>query len=138
MSDHPECDKMLAVSEDSQKIGEFLEWLGSQGLHVCSLVTKRPCEYRGRRYACSGGRLYYGEDVSSLGHLLVDESEYESEAIRRCDACRGSGMVDLIQPHFSPVSGTINTLLAKYYGIDMDKVERERRAILEDLRALNA
>ena len=27
----PECDKMLAVKEDSQSIGFFLEWLNSKG-----------------------------------------------------------------------------------------------------------
>lgn len=31
----PECDKMLAIHEDSQKIGEFIEWLGEQGMEIC-------------------------------------------------------------------------------------------------------
>lgn len=33
----PECDKMLAVSGTSQKIGEFLEWLGQHGYEICTL-----------------------------------------------------------------------------------------------------
>jgi hypothetical protein len=28
----PECDKMLAVRDKSQVIGEFLDWLGEQGI----------------------------------------------------------------------------------------------------------
>lgn len=31
----PELDKMLAVKEKSQSIGEFLEWLGEQSLLIC-------------------------------------------------------------------------------------------------------
>lgn len=32
MSEFPELDKMLEVQEQSQAIGEFLEWLQSQGI----------------------------------------------------------------------------------------------------------
>lgn len=30
----PECDKMLAVAEESHKLGEFLDWLNEQGIHL--------------------------------------------------------------------------------------------------------
>ncbi len=30
MSKYPECEKMSAVKDKSQAIGEFLEWLGSE------------------------------------------------------------------------------------------------------------
>ena len=31
MTSTPEIDKLLSVSDESQKIGEFLEWIGLQG-----------------------------------------------------------------------------------------------------------
>lgn len=32
---YPECEKMKAVHEQSQAIGQFLEWLEGQGMSVC-------------------------------------------------------------------------------------------------------
>ena len=32
----PELDKMLAVKAESQPIGEFLDWLGGEGIHLCT------------------------------------------------------------------------------------------------------
>lgn len=77
----PECEKLAAVSEDSNKIGNFIEWLrGTMGMDIAIWENERLVEadYRGD----------YG----------------------------------------------INRLLAQYYGIDLDKVEEERRALLEWLR----
>lgn len=34
MSDYPEHEKMHKVVDESQKIGEFLEWLGTQGWEI--------------------------------------------------------------------------------------------------------
>lgn len=33
----PMLDKMAGVKERSQVIGEFLDWLGTQGMHLCTL-----------------------------------------------------------------------------------------------------
>ena len=73
-----ECDKMLAVGDKSQPIGEFLEWLIGQGLIICKFSDN------------------HGEYI----------------------------------PHYEP----IERLLARFFGIDLDKVEAEKRKILEDLR----
>lgn len=35
ISDTPECDKIRSVHDKSQLIGEFLEWLRSQGIQLC-------------------------------------------------------------------------------------------------------
>lgn len=81
----PELDKMKAAKETSQKIGEFIEWLGENGYHIC--------------IECSGGGMPDG-----------DSSEYW------------------------PCNESIEKLLAKYYNIDLNKVEQEKRAILEEFR----
>ena len=33
--DTPELDKMLRVKDESQAIGEFIEWLGPKGMAIC-------------------------------------------------------------------------------------------------------
>jgi hypothetical protein len=82
MSKTPECDKMAKVRDQSQSIGEFLEWLSGKGIHL-------------------GKQFNYND---------VDYSE------------------------FLPYSYTTEELLAEFFEIDLNKVEEERRALLEELR----
>lgn len=80
----PECDKLLAVSADSQKIGAFLEWLEQEReLTICDLDYRREDRY---------------------------------------------------YPAYIP----INKLLAEYFKIDLNKVEQERSALLDGIRASHA
>ena len=76
----PECDKVLAVNQTSQKIGEFLEWLPTQGLYLCEIQLPELYEL----YACADRFIPY--------HLGIEK------------------------------------LLAKFFDIDLDKVEKEKRA----------
>ena len=80
--DAPECERMVAVAPESQKIGEFLDWLNEQGIHLASYVDD-------------------GVHVDEV--LMVHGERYES-------------------------------LLARYFEIDLEKVEQERRAILASLQ----
>lgn len=73
----PELDKMLAVKDQSQTIGEFLDWL-----------------------------------TEVKGYVLA---EYDEN--------------DRLYPKYS----SIETLLAEFFGIDLKKIEEERRAILKSL-----
>jgi hypothetical protein len=82
--DAPECDKLLAVKDKSQVIGEFLEWLTS------------------------------------------DETEYYI-----AERCRDTD--SLVPAHINTES-----LLARFFNIDLVKVEREKRAILANMRKINA
>jgi hypothetical protein len=87
-SQYPECDKLLAARGKIQTLGEFLEWLGAEGIFLAEVDT-RP------------GRWGHGG-----GHALISE--------------------------------TTEKLLARYFEIDLDKVEAEKRAMLDAQRALNA
>jgi len=78
-NEHPELDKMMAIKDKSQVLGEFLDWLDS-------------------------------------------ETEY-------CIATRCRDMDCLVRAHVS-----IEQLLADFFGIDLNKVEEEKRAILDGLR----
>ena len=79
-TEYPECKRMRAVSDESQSIGAFIEWLTEQGLEII-------------------------------------DPEKSAEA-------RFPVHIGL----------TIEQLLAKYFEIDLDLVETERRAMLETLR----
>ena len=80
----PETTRLLAVSSESQKIGEFLDWLNFElGVTLC---------------------------------VLDERSDHFQPA-------RGMGL-------FS----TTERLLARYYGIDLDRVKRERGRLLAWMR----
>ena len=72
-SKYPECDKIVAVHDQSQKLGEFLDWLREQGWELCE---------------------------------IWDDGWY-------------------------PIHKPAEQLLAEFFGIDLNKVEAERRALLE-------
>jgi hypothetical protein len=80
----PELDRQSqAIKDGAHKVGEFLDWLASQGLHLCEW-----------REGIGGGRWY-------------ERSNFQQ-------------------------------LIADFYSIDLAKIEAERQALLEHLRALNA
>ena len=74
----PECNKLSAVAEESQKIGKFLLWLGDNKIELCTF-----------------------ED----------------------------GFLD-----YYPIHSSFENLLAKYFNIDLQKVEQEKQALLDWLR----
>lgn len=79
---YPECDKLAAVSEESQKIGAFLDWLRNE-----------------------------------KGYVICEEN-------KDCD----SGQ------ELAPIFSNIESLLAEYFDINLNRVEKERREILANLR----
>jgi len=78
-----ECDKLLAVSKNSQIIGEFLDWLQNNDV----VLSK------------------------------WDVGKYEDTLY--------------------PIRQSIESLLAEYFEVDLNKVEKERRALLSGIRASN-
>ncbi len=87
----PELDKLSAVRDRSQAIGEFIDSLSTQGLFLCEAA---PDDY---------------------GLTTVDEFEEEHTTY----------IVTRIP---------IETILAGYFGIDLQKCEEERRALLASIR----
>lgn len=82
----PELDKIVEAAEDSQKIGEFLEWLSEQEI-ILAEWTGSDCEWCGESLMC------------------------------------------MVQ--------TREQLLANYCGIDLVKAEKERQALLDEVKAEN-
>ena len=82
----PECEKLASVSDKSNELGHFLDWMFTENDYVL-------CKW------------------------------YEDE---------GEDGQDYYRVHLS--NSLINDVLAKFFHIDLDKVEQERRALLEWLR----
>lgn len=80
MSDYPEHDKLTAIQEESQTIGEFLD--------TCGYAL---CEIKG----------------------------------------------GLTKDRFIPVRKPITDILAEYFCIDQQKIEAEKRAMLESMRDIS-
>lgn len=101
----PALDKLSACSSDSQRIGEFVEWLQSKRIHWFNEPHCKKC------------------NSSSIGLRGLFPDSRESFC-RSCD----SNDIGLRW-------GTMDAMLAEYFGVDLDAVERERRAMLDALRA---
>lgn len=126
VSNHPECDKMLAVHEDSQKLGEFLEWLSTVGLRLAEVEHYTSCHAESPR--SRGGEPLWR---CIAGRNIHTEGEWDDGP---CPECDGTGLIERADPLLVPVRATIETILASYFDIDLDKVEAERRQILQDIR----
>lgn len=87
--EYPEHDKLTKLNGANQHVGDFLEWLGEQGITLCT----------------------------------------------RYDGPRGEGAYhDELVPHHR----NREELIAAHFGIDRNKLEKEKRVMLEKLRNVNA
>jgi hypothetical protein len=93
---YPEHEKLHAITDKSQAIGEFVDWLDAEK----SIVLAR--------------RHEHGDDCRSEEGFLM---------------C-GYSTNDLI-----PAGVRIQTLLAEFFGIDEEKIEREKREMLAEIRS---
>jgi len=75
---YSEHERLHAVKEQSQRLGEFLDWLGENGYFVCEFAEN------------------YGE--------------------------------------YAPTSTRIEQILADYFDVDLDAIEREKREMIAELR----
>lgn len=81
---YPEHAKLAAISDESQVVGEFVDWMTTRGVVLAQYVK------------------------DDMGH-------------------------ERLSPNWIPLMN----LLAEFFDIDQNKIEREKRAMLEAQRALN-
>lgn len=136
---YPECEKMSAVRHQSQAIGEFLEWMrGGEGLVLAEYVTVldpdvRYCVELGKN---RGREVWKIRDLDPgmsdfVGGYWESQEEAEQEVVE-LEAerlARAQGNQKLF-----PAYRSIEQLLARFFGIDLDKVEAERRQMLAELQ----
>lgn len=157
MTDYPEHDKMLAVQDKTQAIGEFVEWLESQGVQLMvwreDLTDSRPTEPECRKrrtddepMPCDparGDSEQFGVRAYWRLHCKhwQDPGREAGDGARQGICCRcGRGRsyeVTGIKAFVHEQRG-IQQLLADWAGIDLRKIEAEKRAMLSSLRAVNA
>lgn len=100
-----ELEKLEAVSERSQSIGEFLDWLfDTKKYHVGKYLTD--AEYE------SEDNVYFVDGL------------YEKEQFKRHEI----GKEELMSIHID-----IEKLLAEFFEIDLVKVEEERKETLNEI-----
>ena len=100
-----ELEKLEAVSERSQAIGEFLEWIfGTKKYHIAKYLTDGEYE--------STDNVYWVD-------RLYGKDQYKRHRI---------GKEELMSVYIN-----IEKLLAEFFEIDLNKVEKERRKILEEI-----
>ena len=111
MPETPEIERMQAVEKQSQAIGEFIEWLGS-GEAYSDLHGEAPVFLATRLLKPKRG---YGDTPEAYENLTAD---------------------DVHESNYGYLFYTyvIEDLLAKFFGIDLEKVEREKQTILAGLR----
>lgn len=121
----PELDKMHEVREQSQPIGEFIDWLAGQGVQLVrwAPVVKERWPWKSR-YDANGekARVFLIADHGPDDGVHGPPEEYADEA-------------DI---EAFPWHESTERMLARFFEIDLNAVEEERRALLDELRELNA
>jgi hypothetical protein len=114
---YPEHEKLTAITPQSQAQGELLEWLAGKGVHLM---------------------VYYSTDEERTEPCTKCFHFTETAAtLCGCRHCKGSHEVKrtVHEEGWLPYSRPVNNILAEYHGIDQAKLEAEKRAMLDELRA---
>lgn len=104
MSEYPEHDKLRAIRDKSQAIGEFLDWLEEGGLDHSPLAKRD-------------------------NPILVQQSVGCVELAFRCECLDGSRS-SVLDPLMIPKT----RLLAAFFEIDERALEAEKRAMIDKIR----
>jgi hypothetical protein len=133
-----ESEKVNAAAPFSQRIGEFLDWLKDRGIVLGkhTAVFDPPVRYQfvdcsshtncwriedAESLSLSGLRAHHYNDLNKVRTavvLLEEERKQEAED----------------NPVFVPLHYSTEKLLAEFFEIDLNKVEKEKQALLELLR----
>lgn len=96
MVETPELDKASKIVGESQRIGEFIDWVkDTKHIWLCQYIT------------CTEVRE----------HIFKPGTYYEVE------------VTELV-----PIKISTESLLAEFFDINLDKIEAEKRALLEQVR----
>jgi hypothetical protein len=132
----PECNRMLAVADESHKLGDFLDWLTENDIHLAVWERTKVCDFGegpiiGNLFDGRSSKKWRCVDGQVVAHPDSNKPGAEDGP---CPKCEGTGRIERIEPRLIPHVEPFNRLLARYFGIDLDKVEEERRRVLEELR----
>jgi hypothetical protein len=134
----PTLDRMREIHDQSQPIGEFLEWLQWQHVHLMTwqeIEEEDVCSGQ-FSHSCYGGKTRERR-VRDKNGTRTDDWEPDPRSFT-CERCGGTGRVIRKRETWVPDGRSIEQLLAAYFGIDLDAASRERQAVYEAVAALAA
>jgi hypothetical protein len=121
-SKYPECDKLLAVQERNLTLSEFLEWLNEHGIQLCQAHTHAErCYQYGTTPLPKEGEQEKHWDIA----LFEKGRKYVDEKYLDC----GYNAGELVN-----IRESYEKLLARFFNIDLSKVEKEKRDMLTAIR----
>jgi hypothetical protein len=119
---HPEHTKLRAIKNESQAIGAFLEWLREEKRIAF-------CTYR---EAGDNG------EPAAIWKPGYEKPERPGLVDRICGRAEENPDYESWPAGYQEVFAIrIPNVLAEYFEIDLDKIEDEKRAMLEELRAIH-
>jgi hypothetical protein len=124
-SEYPEHETLSEFKEQSQAIGGFLDWL-TDHKKVQRMVwfdgeVSEPCPFQGSHDSAAWRD---GKYVTISGRVTS----------RDCDTCAGTGTYKHRVREWRHLHQSVESLLAEYFGIDLAKLEAEKRAMLAEIR----
>lgn len=147
----PELDKRHDVAFEprppSEVLSEFWDWLHANGYEICADGYHEEVEEKCGVCAGVGKRMnprqrqVYEEAWPIMGTVTWEQSIEERgqflARLKDCKTCDGSGFVYVkhYRQGLVPFVGGPERLFARFFDIDLDKIETERRAILDELRS---
>lgn len=135
MSETPELDRMIRLREDgiTPTLENFTFWLEEQGIRFMryqDTLEDRMC------ITCSGTGCVSVDNDDPMAGWATGIPE---KITKDCDFCTGTGYTQHIIGHdWYEESRSKETLFADFLGISLTEIDRERRALLDDLRRLNS
>jgi len=73
-----------------------------------------------------------GEFLDFSGYMLCEMRTFIEPSL-----CGRPGLTYETEPRLAPVGRSIQAVLAAYFEIDLDKLEAEKRAMIDELRRMN-
>jgi len=116
MAEYPEHEKLHKAKAElgTEEIGAFLDWLGSDGIQLARFWKHEVnCER--------------SEERDRVGFQYEGENGYYRHKEERCGYQNEGVLI--------PSRESIQKLLARYADVDLEKLEDEKRAMLDELRA---
>jgi len=152
VSEYPECERLTAAAEQTQVIGEFIDWLQGQGIQLMTyredLSDIRPtdpdCRERRRENrtdpcrpisASDTGGANYWETHCLHWHGAARDADDNIQEQGTCCWCGMGREYTLTTRGWVHEQRGTEQLLADWAGIDPQKVEAERRRMLASLPA---
>jgi hypothetical protein len=133
--EYPEHEKLQAAKAKLDAINDFLDWLTNEREQKVRLMLPVIAEedIEGEPvYRDADGKVVEGWEEPSLLSSFESFTKKQDEKVRR--GIERRCVYDPLGNDFWPLGVNREKLMAEYFGIDQNKLEAEKRAMLEECR----